>query len=145
MPIMNYPTDISVSKTMGEIQAALARRGVTKISTLYDPQGVAAGLGFTMATDYGMRDFELPVRTDGVLQAMQADAKVPRSKCTREQAAKVAWRIAKDWLEAQSALIDAQLARLDEVMFPYMVADGGSVYELFRGRQLEISAKESGR
>jgi hypothetical protein len=51
MPIMNYTTDVSVSKTMGEIQSALARRGVTKISTVYDPQGVVAGLGFTMATD----------------------------------------------------------------------------------------------
>ncbi|QJU54362.1 hypothetical protein SCB71_14545 [Herbiconiux sp. KACC 21604] len=141
MPIMNYTTDISVTKTMGEIQGALARRGVTRISTLFDEHGVASGLGFTMNTDYGPRDFELPVRTAGVLEAMKRDTKVPRSKCTTEQAAKVAWRIAKDWLEAQSALIDAQLARLDEVMFPYMIAsDEGTVYELFRGKQLEISA-----
>lgn len=33
MPILNYTTTIDVSKTMGEIQAALARRGVTRIST----------------------------------------------------------------------------------------------------------------
>lgn len=145
MPILNYTTDVAVSKTMGEIQAALARRGVTRISTLYDADGVPAGLGFTMCTDYGVRDFELPVRTDGVLAAMTADTKVPRSKCTKEQAARVAWRIAKDWLEAQSALIDVRLARLDEVMFPYMLTESGSVYGLFRGRQLELAANDAAK
>lgn len=67
MPILNYTTTIAVEKTMGgEINAALARRGgVIRISTLYDENGVAAGLGFTMRTDYGFRDFELPVRTEG--------------------------------------------------------------------------------
>lgn len=145
MPILNYTTSIDVSKTMGEIQSALARRGVTRISTLYDGAGVAAGLAFTMKTDYGFRDFELPVRTDGVLAAMLADKAVPRGKCTPEQAAKVAWRIAKDWLEAQSALIDAQLATLDEVMMPYMVAgyDGEraiTMFGAFRDKQLALGA-----
>ena len=142
MPILNYTTSIDVSKTMGEIQGALARRGVTRISTMFDDAGVAAGLGFTMKTDFGPRDFELPVRTSGVLAAMKADAKVSRTQCTPEQAAKVAWRIAKDWLEAQSALIDAQLATLDEVMLPYLI-DGNSgktLYAAWRSTQKEIEA-----
>lgn len=145
MPIMNYTTDVSVSKTMGEIQSALARRGVTRISTLFDENGVAAGLAFTMRTDYGIRDFELPVRTEGVLAAMRSDTKVPKAKANPEQAARVAWRIAKDWLEAQSALIDARLATLDEVMMPYMVAsyDGEravTMYGAFRDRQLALES-----
>lgn len=143
MPILNYTTSIDVSKTMGEIQSALARRGVTRISTLYDDAGVATGLAFTMRTDYGFRDFELPVRTDGVLSAMKADSKVARSACNPTQAARVAWRIAKDWLEAQSALIDAHLATLDEVMMPYMVAgyEGDralTMYGMFRDKQLAL-------
>lgn len=141
MPILNYTTSISVEKTMGEIQGALARRGVTRISTMFDADGVAAGLGFTMKTDYGFRDFELPVRTDGVLAAMQADKKVPRAQCTQQQAARVAWRIAKDWLEAQAALIDAQLASLDEVMLPYMLNEQGkTAYSVFRSNQKAIAS-----
>lgn len=133
VPILNYTTTVDVSKTMGEIQAALARRGVTRISTLYDPAGVASGLAFTMRTDYGYREFELPVRTEGVLAAMTSDANVPKGKRTPEQAARVAWRIAKDWLEAQSALIDANLATLDEVMMPWMVNQAGTTaYEMMR-------------
>jgi hypothetical protein len=141
MPIMNYTTSVDVSKTMGEIQGALARRGVTRISTMFDDNGVAAGIGFTMKTDFGPRDFELPVRTEGVLAAMKADAKVPRSQCNPQQAAKVAWRIAKDWLEAQSALIDAQLATLDEVMLPYLVdTNGQTLYTAWRSTQKAIEA-----
>lgn len=141
MPILNYTTEIAVEKTIGEVTRALARRGVTRISTLFDDDGVPAGLGFTMKTDYGPRDFELPVKTAGVLRAMQRDAKVPKSKQTSEQAARVAWRIAKDWLEAQSALIDAELASLDEVMLPYMVdAKGQTVYEVFRSNQKAIAS-----
>lgn len=140
MPIKNFTTEITVEKTMGEIQGHLARRGVTRISTLFDEDGVAAGIGFTMRTDYGFRDFQLPVRTAGVLAAMKADTKVPRTKCTTAQAARVAWRIAKDWLEAQAALIDAELASLDEVMLPYMIDDQGrTAYAVFRSNQKEIA------
>lgn len=146
MPILNYTTTIDVAKTMGEIQSALARRGVTRISTLFDQDGIAAGIAFTMHTEYGPREFELPVRTSGVLAAMKSDQKVPRGKCTPEQAARVAWRIAKDWLEAQSALIDAQLATLDEVMFPYMVdGRGQTAFQVFRGAQLELTTGDEER
>lgn len=141
MPIMNYTTSIAVEKTMGEINAALARRGVTRISTMYDDRGVASGLGFTMKTEYGFRDFELPVRVEGVLAAMKADAAVKPGQRTPEQAARTAWRIAKDWLEAQAALIDAQLASLDEVMLPYMVdAKGQTMYAVYRSNQKAIGA-----
>jgi len=144
MPILNYTTSIDVSKTMGEITGHLARRGVSRISTLFDEYGVASGIAFTMTTEYGPREFELPVRTAGVLSAMQQDPKVSKSQATSAQAARVAWRIAKDWLEAQAALIDAQLATLDEVMLPYMVdGRGRTTYELYRNQQLALSAERA--
>jgi hypothetical protein len=134
MPILTYTTEIAVEKTMGEVIGMLAGRGVTRISTLFGLGGKPTGISFTMQTEYGVREFELPVKVEGVLRAMKADAKVPRSKCTPEQAARVAWRIALKWLEAQSALIDAELASLDEVMLPWMVAnaEGETVYAMIR-------------
>jgi hypothetical protein len=139
MPILNYSTTIAVEKSMGEVIGALTRRGVTRISSTFDDDGKPAGIAFTMKTDYGVREFELPVRVEGVLKAMTADKNVPRSKCTHTQASMVAWRIAKDWLAAQSALIDAELATLDEVMMPYMVgnAKGETVYQIVRAQGLK--------
>lgn len=133
MPILNYTTKVPVSQSMGEVIGALTRRGVTRISTVFDSEGAPAGIGFSMKTDYGHRDFELPVRVEGVLRAMTADKQVPRTQCNTAQAARVAWRIAKDWLAAQAALIDAELASLDEVMLPYMVnAKGQTAYSIMR-------------
>lgn len=120
MPIANFTTDVSVEKTMGQIMAALARRGVLRTSTTYDDDGNPGGIDFTMRTEYGVREFALPVRVDGVYKALIADGVQPRYR-TREHAAKVAWRIAAEWLRAQSALIDAGLADLDEVMSPWMI------------------------
>lgn len=142
MPILNYTTSIAVEKSMGEVIGTLTRRGVTRISTVFDDDGAPAGIAFTMKTDYGLREFQLPVKVDGVLRAMTADPKIPRSQCNQQQAARVAWRIAKDWLQAQAALIDAELASLDEVMLPYMVADNGmTAYAIMR----EGAMKELGR
>jgi hypothetical protein len=138
MSILNYTTTIAVEQSMGEVIGALTRRGVTKISTVFDDDGKPVGISFTMKTDYGVREFELPVKVEGVLRAMTADKSIARSKCTPEQSARVAWRIAKDWLEAQAALIDAELATLDEVMLPYMVdARGETVYSIIRAQGLK--------
>lgn len=138
MPILNYTTSIVIEKSMGEIIGHLTKRGVTRVSTVLN-DGTPVGIAFTMNTEYGIREFELPIKVEGVLKAMTADKKVPRSQCTSEQAARVAWRIAKVWLEAQSALIDAELATLDEVMTPYMVAGpkGETVYAMLRAQGLK--------
>lgn len=145
MPIKNFTTTIAVAKTMGEVHDVLVRRGVTRISTVFDDAGHYSGIEFTMKTDYGLRDFQLPVRTDGVLAAMKADPKVPASQCTTAQAARVAWRIAKEWLEVQGALIDANLATLDEVMMPYMLAGNGkTAYDTYRTAAMKELASGNG-
>ncbi|MDQ1113981.1 hypothetical protein QE418_003429 [Microbacterium testaceum] len=140
MPILNYTTTIAVEKTMGELIAHLTRPGVTRVSALYGENGSPTGVGFTMRTAYGLREFEIPVRTDGVFAALQQDPAVRPGQKTHAQAERVAWRIAQDWLEAQSALVDAQLATLDEVMLPYMVGPSGeTMYAVFRAQQKEIT------
>ncbi len=131
MAIANYSTTVSVSASMGEVTGALAKRGVTRISTMFDDDGAPAGIAFTMKTPYGVQEFELPVRVEGVQAALIRDKVAPKMR-TKEHAARVAWRIARDWLRAQSALIDAELATLDEVMVPYMIgnAKGQTVYQM---------------
>lgn len=142
MPIKNYTTGVAVEKTMGEVVAALTRRGVTRISTVFDDAGDPAGIEFTMRTEYGPRDFALPVRTEGVLATLKRDKVQPRYQ-TAEHAAKVAWRIAADWLSAQAALIDAGLVTLDEVLFPWMLDIGRTprtAFEVYRSQQKAIES-----
>lgn len=133
MSISFYTSDVSVAKTAGDITAILSRRGVARISTLYSEDGEAIGIGFTLRTDYGVRDFEMPVRIEGVYAALASDTGIPKSKRTREQAQRTAWRIAHSLLVAQIALIDAELATLDELMMPFMVdTTGTTAYQALR-------------
>jgi hypothetical protein len=141
MPILNYTTSIAASKTAGEVQGLLAAHGARQIVTEFADGGEITGMKFSMRTEFGERGFSMPVRTDGVLAAMTADKSIPRSKCSREQAQRVAWRIAKDWLAVQLALIDAGLASLEEVMLPYMLGSGGhTAFETYRETQLAITS-----
>jgi hypothetical protein len=123
---------------MGEIQTALARRGVQRISTLFDDDGTPAGLGFTMKTDYGVREFELPVRTDGVLSD---EAGYEGAEGEADRRAGRPRRLAdREGLARGAVGADRRgLASLDEVMLPYMlVAPDRTVYVDMRQRLLAI-------
>jgi len=123
MPILNYTTSITAIKTAGEVQARLAKHGALSVSTIYN-DGQPLGIAFTVETQFGPRDFQLPANAAGV-QATLKRQKVSRSLQTPEQAQRVAWRILKDWVEAQLAIIEAGMVTLDEVMLPYMVTATG--------------------
>lgn len=142
MPILNYTTTISPAKTFGEVSELLARAGAGRVAAEY-ADGEPVGVTFTMTTEYGVREFELPVRADGVLAVLTRQRqKNSRVQATHEQAARVAWRIALDWLEAQVALIESGLSTADEVLLPYMLGnDGRTVYSVFRRQQLELEGK----
>ncbi len=47
----------------------------------------------------------------------------------------MAWRICKDWIEAQLAIVEAEMADMVEVFLPYAQTESGeTVYEQLRGR-----------
>lgn len=143
--IKGYTTSVAASKTVTEVTDLLARKGVNRISTsLVD--GRPAGVVFEVETEYGPREFALPVRVDAVQTAIAAAVKVNGvgsfkggkvALLSREQAERVAWRIAHAWLDAQLALIEAGLTSIDEVMLPFMVEPSGrTFYEAVRERGL---------
>lgn len=146
MGMLNYTTTKSVDVTVGEITKLLAKNGVASVSTRYSEVGEANGLAFALRSPHGMRDFHLPVNVAGVHSILKGDpkakAKGPRY-LTREHAERVAWRVVKDWIEAQLALIDAAMASLDEVMLPYLIVnpDGTTLYQNYAAR--EAAALES--
>lgn len=140
MPTLNYTTNKTVDITVGELSKLLARRGVASISTQYSESGSPNGLAFELRTPHGLRAFHLAVNVDGVHALLRDDPKVKRAGprfTTREHAERVGWRVVKDWLEAQLALIDADMATLDQVMLPYLVVDqdGRTLYESYRERE----------
>lgn len=139
MPILNYTTKISPSKTIGEIQETLVAHGAKKIVCDYDDNGTPSAVTFGLFMGDSMAYFSLPANYAGVLKAMEKDRKIPRSWCTREQSVRVAWRILKDWIEAQCAIIEAGLAEMPEVFLPYAVTkSGGTLYKEIKEGQHKL-------
>ena len=141
--MLNYTTTIAADKTAAEIGILLAKAGAASVSTEYQ-DGKPVGVGFTLATPHGPRRFDLPVNIDGVHRALKLDRRTTPRQRERAQAERTAWRVMKVWVEAQVALIEAQMATLDQAMLPYLVVrdDGATLYATYRER--EQAAVEAG-
>lgn len=131
MGILNYTTSIAAEKTASEIQTKLVKASAKAVLSEYE-NCVLSHLSFKVDTVHGEMAFRLPANIDGVLKALVRDPKVERRLKTREQAARVAWRIVKDWVEAQLAIIEADMATLPQVFLPYAQTKDGTVYECFQ-------------
>lgn len=139
--ILNYTTKVTVERTVTEIHKLLAGHGARAVQTEYG-DGEAIGLAFTIPTKFGERAYFLPVNVDGVQAVLVAEwkrGKVERRYASREHARSVAWRIAKDWLDAQLAVVRAGLVEIEQVMLPYMETPGGkSLYEALIEQHLAL-------
>jgi hypothetical protein len=132
---LNYTTTIDATKSASECIARLASHGADAIGITYTDRK-PAGITFRIGTVHGMRQFSLPVNIDGTHKALQRavrEGRIPPRYGDRAQAERVAWRVLKDWLEAQLALIEAGVAEMDQVMLPYLhVGDSGlTLYQAF--------------
>lgn len=130
MPILNYTTQIRALKTVGEIQQILAKGGAKQILIDFE-SGQPSSIKFQIDIQGQPIFYQLPCNTQGVYKSLCRSKAAARLK-TMEQARRVAWRIIKDWIEAQMAIVEAGQAELAEVFLPYaMVSGGQTVYHVF--------------
>lgn len=102
MPLLNYTTKVPASRTINEIQKMLAVAGARQVLTEFGPSGKPVAIAFAIETQHGEHQYHLPADVAAVAQVMKSDD-TPNHYRTPEQAERVAWRIIKDWLEAQLA------------------------------------------
>jgi hypothetical protein len=134
MAILNYTTTIDSVKTIAEIQSILSKHGACSITTDYVDE-LPVSVSFTIKLNNELLNFRLPSNPSGVYAVIQKDPKVPRRLKTKEQAQRVAWRITKNWVEAQMALVQAGLAQLPEVFLPYIINfDGQTLYKVLESK-----------
>ena len=81
-----------------------------------DDIGSVTGPSFAVRTAYGTRSFTLPVKPR-LLKAVLERQGVPQRYRIEELAERVAWRILKDWVEGQLAII-----RMEMVSSPRLAA-----------------------
>ena len=129
MPLFTYTTKIEADKTIMEIESLLAEHGATDILKNYT-DGICKTLSFQILTDQGLMPIRMPMDSKPVFQLLKTQPNVPYKLQTEEQAVRVGWRIIKHWLEAQLAIIETKMVKIEQVMLPYMVGkDGKTLYE----------------
>lgn len=129
MAILNYTTKIDPFDTISSITKLLSKAGARRIMIDSD-EGIPVSLSFCIEIKGQDVFYRLPCRWSGVLSVLQKDKTVPPRLKTKDQALRVSWRIIKDWVESQLAIVDAEVAELAEIFLPYaLTSSGDTVWE----------------
>jgi len=142
MSLLNYSTTVPAHRTAQQIQNVLVKHGAKSILSEYGDDGALTALAFQVETRCGLVTIRLPVAPEPVLQVLEKQwerGQVPRRYVNQEQAVKVAWRIVKDWVEAQMAILETEMVRMEQIFLPYVVTPGGqTVFEVIEQKQFRI-------
>lgn len=142
MALLNYTTGIEAMKTVGEIQRNLVAHGAKSILTGYGEDGTIEALAFKVLGPQGEVAIRLPIDPDAVLRVLTKQnrlGRVPRRYLTHAQAVRVAWRIVKDWVEAQMAILETEMVKMEQIFLPYVITDSGkTLYEAMTDRHFKL-------
>lgn len=130
MALLNYTSKVPAERTISEIQALLSKHNVSAIMTEYDGPHVAA-LSFKIEVSGKSMGFKLPCNWKSVYEIFTSKAGTrtiyDQKRAQRilderkEQAIRTSWRIIKDWVEAQLALVEVNMVTVPQVFLPYML------------------------
>lgn len=129
MPIKNYSTNISVERTISQIEKILALHGANAIMKEYDGAGKVTAVNFIVDFREGKTiPFRMPLNIQALMEKINYDIDNPQEREGRipstrrddmDYARRVGWRIIKDWIDAQMALVDLEQVKLIQVFLAY--------------------------
>lgn len=105
--------------------AILAAKGALAIQIEYD-NGEPSAMSFKIKHEEQEIPFKLPCNWRGVLKALEKNVTYrTRVHPDAAQAKRVSWRILKDYVEAQMAIVESNQAEMAEVFMGYAITAGG--------------------
>ena len=144
MPLKNYTTSIDVEKTMMEIEKILANHGATHIFKMYK-DGNPTALAFKFMIGEQLIGFKLPMEDEKILQvfknAVHKGELQKRYWNDIEQARRTGWRIVKDWVDAQMALLEINVVKFEEIFLPYMYDEkkGETLFQMLEKKKFNLA------
>lgn len=150
--LLNYTTKVEAEYSQQEIRSMLRHAGASNITESIDRETKkTTGFSFHITTPGGEGVFQLPARIAEAYAVMERQGTLPYKPkyrassvaraaeakraegLNKAQAERVAWRILRDWLEAQLALTLVGMVQLEEIFLPYLlVEEGKTVYQMGR-------------
>jgi hypothetical protein len=143
MAIKNYTSDKPIERIFAELQQTLGTHGAKHISFEYGDDGKIQGVAFTIKVHDRFIPIKLPARVEqaqAVLKKQWDEGIISHKRGKEntygyEQAYRVAWRNILDWVQAQMALLEIGIAKLEEIFLPYMQdRDGVTFFERMEQR-----------
>ncbi len=143
--LFTYTTKIDPSKTISEIQEDLVAHGAKSVMANYTDHGTIEALSFMIVTpEKKVMAIRLPCDPKPVYEVLKrqvVERKIPRSILNdgEAQALRVAWRIVKYWVEAQMALLETQMVKMEQVFLPYAIVQGGkTLFEAMKENKFSL-------
>ena len=136
MAIKNYTSDIPIERIFAELQQTLGTHGAKQISFDYGDDGKVHGIQFVIKVSDRFIPVKLPARVEqaqAVLKKQFEEGIISHKRGREntygyEQAYRVAWRNILDWVQAQMALLEIGMAKMEEVFLPYMQDNQGVTF-----------------
>lgn len=136
MGLLNYTTKVAVAKSIAEIIQMLRAAKADSVMQRFDGSGNVVALEFSVKTQYGQMGFRLPADPLPIMATLKQQAnkgEIPRRFASDvDQSRRVAWRIVRQWVEAQLAIIELSMVKPEQVFLPYAInpQTGQTVYEM---------------
>jgi len=127
-------TKICPAKTVAKLQEILGEYGAEAIMIEYKEKEVFA-VSFSINVKDSRIPFRLPCRWEAIYKVLGDRLKKGISNIAdeklKEQAKRVAWRQILRWVEAQLALVQTDMVKIQEVFMPYIQVNigGQTLYE----------------
>lgn len=133
--IKNYTSTLSLNKSLTKIQKLLANKGAEKIMIDYK-DGEPIGIAFAISTPKGTMPIKLPSRFENVAKVMFNKDWEWLSQSRKDQSKRTAWKNLLDWIDAQLALLETEMVKMEEIFLPYVVMGDQTIFEHFESGNL---------
>lgn len=138
-------TKINPEQTVGEIQSVLGKYGAAGIQMEYQ-DGEIKAVAFILNIQERRVPFLLPCRWEAVYKTMTGRMRKQRASRADEyvlQSKRVAWRQILRWVEAQMAMVETDMVKIEEVFMPYAVIDnkGTTLFQKMVGSKFLLESK----
>src|ERR671917_2923375 len=152
MAIKNYTSDKPIDRIFAELQQTLGTHGAKQISYDYGDDGKIQGVRFVIKVNDRFIPIKLPARVEkaqAVLKKQWEEGIISHKRGKEntygyDQAYRVAWRNILDWVQAQMALLEIDMAKMEEVFLPYMQdRQGVTFYECMEKQNFLLESGKS--
>lgn len=124
MALKNYTTKVPASRSVNEIQEMLQKHGASGCLVDYETgTGKISSLAFKVDINGQPWGFRLPLRWREA-QAVMREQRISKWR-DDDYCYRVAWRILRDWVDIQMALVELDIVQMQEVFLPYVVQKNG--------------------